>query len=471
MDEQLPQTVRWYLQSLAKVVGAILYVCVVSPLFIIFMVPIVAFYRYTQAYYIKTSRELSRLDNISRSPIYALFGETIDGLTTVRAFRMESALCRRIDGLLDTNQRAYYMSFAANCWLGFRLELVSTLIISGAALLAVLGRPGASASSPGQDTAATAGAAGADQGTSAEIYAGLAGLAISMCLSITQSINWSVRMASDLESQMVSVERLREYIVMPHEAEHYLPLADPPPTWPAVGSIKFANVSMRYREGLPLVLKGVSLDIQGREKIGICGRTGSGKTSLVTALLRLVEVCEGAISIDNVNLRDIGLHALRSRVAVIPQDPMLFSGTVRTNLDPFGLYPDAKVAEGLRRIGLIGCGLQDRVEENGQNYSVGQRQMLCIARALLSDSRVIIMDEATASVDVETDALIQRAIRDEFLNSTVLTVAHRLNTILDSSRVVVLDDGRVAEFDSPANLISRPGSLFALLVKNWETNQ
>lgn len=191
----------------------------------------------------------------------------------------------------------------------------------------------------------------------------------------------------------------------------------------------------------------------------------------MAALLRLVECSSGSIFIDGVDIAEIGLHALRGRVFCVPQDPCLFTGDIRQNLDPFHLYTDEKINEGLRRIGLGGCGLRDKVDDNGSNFSVGQRQMLCIVRALLGESRIIVMDEATASVDVETDALIQRAIREEFKHATVLTVAHRLNTILDSTRVVVMDAGAVLEFDSPANLLSNPSSAFAQLVSSWESDK
>ena len=278
-------------------------------------------------------------------------------------------------------------------------------------------------------------------------------------------------MASDLESQMVGVERLREYIAAPQEAPHFLPLADPPRAWPPQGAVRFSAVSMRYREGLPLVLRNVSLDIRPREKIGICGRTGSGKSSLVTALLRLVECSSGAIFIDGIDIAEIGLHALRSRVSFISQDPCLFSGDIRANLDPFNLHWDDKVRDGLRRIGLAGCALTDKVEENGANFSVGQRQMLCIVRALLGDCKIIVMDEATASIDVGVDQQIQRAIREECKDAVVLTIAHRLNTILDSTRVVVMDGGSVLEFDSPGNLLSNPTSAFAQLVASWEADK
>ena len=323
---------------------------------------------------------------------------------------------------------------------------------------------------------------------------GLAGLAISFALSVTQSLNWTVRMASDLESQMVSVERVKTYATMPQEAPHFLtedPMTANTPTemrqyhhqfrgapgaggaeWPTLGAIEMRTVTMRYREGLPLVLKGLTLSIAAREKVGIVGRTGAGKSSLLTALLRLVELESGSILIDRVDIAHVGLNTLRSVMAVIPQDPVLFSGTVRSNLDPFGKYTDVQIWEGLQRTLLSNSisSLDDKVTENGSNFSVGQRQLLCIARALLSRAKIIIMDEATAAVDVETDAVIQQTIRSEFAHATCLTVAHRLNTIMDSDKVLVMDDGVAAEYDTPANLLANENSMFYALVSNWENS-
>eukprot|EP00605_Chrysophyceae_sp_TOSAG23-4_P001356 GSChrysophyteH1.ASY1.ANO1.1476.1 assembled CDS len=377
-DEQLPQTVRWYLGSMAKVIGVIIY--------------------------ISTSRELSRLDSISRSPIYALFSETLDGLNTLRAFASERRLIKQNHNMLDLQQRAYFLNFSANCWLGVRLEFVGTCIITFASLFAVLGRPVAEGSA----------------------FAALAGLSISFALGITQSLNWSVRMASDLESQMVAVERLSEYSRMTQEAPHYAGRrgveASPSSNWPSEGVIDFQDVKMRYREGLPLVLKGVSFKIRSGEKIGIVGRTGSGNS--------------GTIEIDGEDISKLGLHTLRANIAVIAQDP-LWDGLARAQLtDNFS-------------------SLDKVVEENGSNFSVGERQLICIARALLSESKIIVMDEATAAVD----------------KATCLTVAHRLNTILDSDRVLVMDDGLVLEFDSPSALLKDESSSFYHLAKRWDESR
>ena len=245
----------------------------------------------------------------SRSPIYALFSETLDGLPTIRAFCAETRLAKQNDRLLDINQRAFFLNFSANCWLAVRLELAGTMIVTFAALFAVLGRSGGTKE-------------GAGMGEGNQQFAGLAGLAVSLALSVTQSLNWSVRMASDLESQMVSVERIREYATMLQEAPHFLNNDKSyDMMWPRDGKIEFVNASLQYRDGLPLVLKRINLVIGAREKVGIVGRTGAGKSSLVTALLRLVELQAGSILIDGRDISTMGLNVLRSKMAVIPQDP------------------------------------------------------------------------------------------------------------------------------------------------------
>ncbi|RYG58976.1 hypothetical protein EON64_20730, partial [archaeon] len=273
IDEQIPQTVRSYLSTMAKVTGVLLYIVIITPLFLVALLPIGAFYVMAQKYYIKTSRELTRIESISRSPIYALFSETLEGLATIRAYNIEHTLIRKNNMLLDNNQKAYFLNFAANCWLAVRLEFAGTLIVSFAALCAVMGRDYYLHSNPTHDH---------------RTYAALAGLAISLALSVTQSLNWTVRMASDMESQMVSVERVKEYAEMPGEAPHYLP-ADPAlsnalsrgttsqlhsqSAWPKEGRVEFRSVALRYRSNLPKVLDGVNFVLNPREKVGVVGRT------------------------------------------------------------------------------------------------------------------------------------------------------------------------------------------------------
>jgi ATP-binding cassette subfamily C (CFTR/MRP) protein 1 len=365
--------------------------------------------------------------------------------------------------MVDNQQNAYYLLCVAQCWLAIRLELVGTLFICLACLLAVWNH--------------------VLQGADLQ-FAGLAGLSISYALSVTQSLNWSVRMASDLEASMIAVERIRTYCEIKGEAPRHTE-ADKslPESWPFGGTISFQESSLRYRSGLPLVLKGLNLEIPAGKKLGVVGRTGAGKSTLMVSLLRIVEVDSGKIFIDGYDTSTIGLAKLRASIAVIPQDPVLFSGTIRNNLDPFDQHPDADIYDVLTRVGLYSNGksssshsslsslslnhvqsLGDAVNSEGSNYSVGQRQLLVIARALLSGASIVVMDEATAAVDADSDARIQRVIREEFANATCITIAHRLNTIMDSDFILVMDDGQVAEYGTPQNLL-RKGGRFRDLVR------
>jgi ABC-type multidrug transport system fused ATPase/permease subunit len=463
VDSQLPTTLRAYLGTLSSVLSTLFVISTVTPWFIVCLVPIAAYYVSNQRFFVATYRELRRLDSVSRSPIYALFGETLDGVATVRAFGAENILKARVVDLLDSNQTAFFLTFVAQCWLAVRLELAGTAIITFACLCVVL------------QHSARAGD---------EAFAGAAGLSISFALSVTQSLNWSVRMASDLEAQMISVERVQQYCEIvseaPSETERDRML---PPNFPN-GRIEFKNVQMRYRPNLPLVLKGLTLAIPAGARVGVVGRTGAGKSSIMVALMRLVELSAGRIEIDGEDVSKLGLHLLRSKVAIVPQDPVLFSGTVRSNLDPFEQHAETRLWDVLRRVGLLDDsggaseggattarikGLGDVVEEDGANFSVGQRQLLVIARALLSDCSIVLMDEATAAIDVRTDALIQNAIRTEFKNATTIVVAHRINTIMDSTHILVMDEGRVGQFDSPKALLEK-GGLFLELVNAHESS-
>lgn len=464
LDEELGANLRSYLSTLSSTMTTIITISVVSPLFLIFLAPMVIFYLKQQNFFNKTYRELKRMDSVARSPIYALLGETLDGVTTIRAFNAEPFLFNCINDMLEHQQNAYYLTFTAQCWLAVRLEIIGTFVITFACLCAVFQHQ----------------AIGAN-----EAYAGLAGLAISFALSATQSINWTVRMASDLEANMVAVERIDQYRQLPREADRVSvtdKLVDT--NWPQRGKIEFRNARLRYREGLPLVLKGLNLFLPAQSKVGVVGRTGAGKSTLMVALMRIVELDGGSILIDDVDIKSLGLLTLRSKIAVIPQDPVLFSGTVRINLDPFNNYEDDRLYDVLLRVGLYSSlsstssfgalssksavrSLEDEVQDKGENFSAGERQLLVIARALLSKANIVIMDEATAAVDADTDAKIQRLMRDDFKNATCITIAHRINTIMDSDFILMMDDGVAAEFDSPKTLLEK-GGMFKDLVDAWE---
>eukprot|EP00047_Mylnosiga_fluctuans_P021846 m.109714 g.109714 ORF g.109714 m.109714 type:complete len:1474 (+) comp9049_c0_seq5:48-4469(+) len=439
IDETIPRSLRSYITTALQVLSIIVVISYSTPLFMVAILPMGLLYYWIQRYYIATSRQLQRLESVSRSPIYALFSETLNGVSSIRAYNRQAQFTATNESKVDGNMTAYYPSICANRWLALRLEFVGNCIIFFAALFAVI-----------------------DRGS---IDPGLVGLSLSYAMSVTQTLNWMVRMSTQLESDIVAVERVEEYIQLPSEAPLFLehrPASD----WPATGSIRFDNFALRYRPGLDLVLRNLTCDVRGGEKIGIVGRTGAGKSSLTLSLFRLVEPAGGRIAVDGEDIAKLGLQDLRANLTVMPQDPVLFCGTVRDNLDPFHVYSDQRVWTALETCRLrpfietLGGGLESRVSEGGENFSVGQRQLLCLARAVLRKTKVLVLDEATAAVDLETDQFIQRTIRSEFQDCTVLTIAHRINTILDCDRVMVLDKGEIVEFDSPSALFEHPASIF-----------
>jgi len=298
------------------------------------------------------------------------------------------------------------------------------------------------------------------------LESGLVGLSITYALQVTATLNWMVRMSSELETNIVSVERVKEYSETPTEAEWIIPDSRPPDEWPDAGNIVIDEFDLKYREGLPLVLKQINCDIKPGEKVGIVGRTGAGKSTLTLALFRILERAGGRIMVDGVDIAKIGLQDLRSRLTIIPQDPVLFSGTLRLNLDPFDTHTDDELWKILELSHLknfvsgLDEGLLHPVSEGGENLSVGQRQLVCLARALLRKSKILVLDEATAAVDLETDELIQQTIRREFADRTVFTIAHRLNTIMDYTRIMVLDKGFMMEFDTPQALLAQRGIFY-----------
>ena len=304
------------------------------------------------------------------------------------------------------------------------------------------------------------------------ISPGVVGLSITYSLNVSQTLNWLVRMSADFETNITSVERIKEYCETPHEAEYHIEETKPDDEWPQSGEVKFENFSIKYREVLDNVLNNINFVIKPAEKIGIVGRTGAGKSSLTLSLFRILEKSTGTILIDDVNIKNIGLHDLRHKLTIIPQDPVIFSGTIRMNLDPFKQKNDQDLWKALDLAGLNDFvnGLENKLDyecaEGGENLSVGQRQLICLARALLRKTKILILDEATASIDHQTDKQIQLTIRKEFNNCTVLTIAHRLNTIMDSSRIMVLDNGRIVQFDTPQNLLKNKSGSFYQMAKD-----
>uniref|UniRef100_A0A673LTB9 Canalicular multispecific organic anion transporter 1-like n=1 Tax=Sinocyclocheilus rhinocerous TaxID=307959 RepID=A0A673LTB9_9TELE len=445
VDEMIPMSFRSWILCLLGVLGTLFVICLATPIFTAVVVPMAVIYYFVQRFYVATSRQLRRLDSVSRSPIYSHFGETVSGLSVIRAYGHQQRFLKQNEDTIDQNLKSVYPWIVSNRWLAMRLESLGNLVVFFSALFAVISRD--------------------------SLNSGLVGLSISYALNVTQTLNWLVRMTSELETNIVAVERVREYAEIKNEAP-WITTNRPPDDWPTDGNINFENYKVRYRPELELILHGITCDIQSTEKIGIVGRTGAGKSSLTNCLFRIIEASEGQILVDGIDISTLGLHDLRSRLTIIPQDPVLFSGTLRMNLDPFEKSSDEEIWTVLELAHLkdyvrgLPTGLQHVVSEGGENLSVGQRQLLCLARALLRKSRILILDEATAAVDLETDDLIQNTIRTEFSHCTVLTIAHRLNTILDSSRVMVLDSGKIVEFDSPSVLLNNKQGHFYAMAKD-----
>uniref|UniRef100_A0A7N0T3B4 ABC-type xenobiotic transporter n=1 Tax=Kalanchoe fedtschenkoi TaxID=63787 RepID=A0A7N0T3B4_KALFE len=406
-----------------------------------------------QRYYFATAKELMRINGTTKSFVANHLAESVAGAMTIRAFRQEDRFFTKNLELIDINASPFFLSFTASEWLIQRLETVSAIVLSSCGLCMVLLPPGT-------------------------FKAGFIGMALSYGLSLNMSLVMSIQNQCTLANYIISVERLNQYMHIPSEAPEIVEENRPPPNWPAVGKVEIHDLKVRYRADTPLVLRGISCTFEGGHKIGIVGRTGSGKTTLIGALFRLVEPEGGRVIVDGIDISTIGLHDLRSRFGIIPQDPTLFNGTVRYNLDPLGEHSDREIWEVLRKCQLLEAvqekegGLDSLVMDDGSNWSMGQRQLFCLGRALLRRSRVLVLDEATASIDNATDMVLQKTIRSEFADCTVITVAHRIPTVMDCNMVLAISDGKLVEFDEPMKLMKSEGSLFGQLVKEyWSHSQ
>ncbi|KAF8892115.1 multidrug resistance-associated ABC transporter [Infundibulicybe gibba] len=447
VDQILARVIQGLCRTAAVCLSIVAVIGTSFPPFLLSVIPLGWFYLRVMKYYLATSRELKRLDAVSRSPIFAWFSESLAGLSTIRAFNQQSVFIATNQRRIDHNQICYLPSISVNRWLAVRLEFVGALIILTAASLAMV-------------ALITTG-----------VDAGLVGLVLAYALNTTSSLNWVVRSASEVEQNIVSVERILHQTEVAPEAPQEIPENKPNDVWPNEGQVEFREYSSRYRPELDLILKDISMIIKPKEKIGVCGRTGAGKSSLLLALFRIIEPTQGTILIDSVDISRIGLHDLRSAISIVPQSPDLFEGTLRENIDPVGEYADADIWVALTQahmreyVDTLPEGLDAPVREGGSSLSSGQRQLLCFARALLRKSKILVLDEATSAVDLDTDRAIQEIIRGPaFADMTILTIAHRLNTIMESDRVLVMDAGRIAELDSPDQLLANPNSIFYSLV-------
>ncbi|CAR21771.1 ATP-binding cassette transporter YOR1 [Lachancea thermotolerans CBS 6340] len=455
VDTELTESVRLFVFQLSNIVGVIVMCIIYLPWFAIAVPFLMLVFVGVADHYQSSSREIKRLEAVQRSHVFNNFNEVLGGMDTIRAYRGERRFLTKSDFLTNKMNEAGYLVVAIQRWVAIALDMIAMAFALIVTLLCVTRQFHISAAS--------------------------VGVLLTYVLQLPGLLNMLLRAMTQGENDMNSTERLISYATeLPLEAAYRRPEMSPPAEWPTDGRIEFDHVSLAYRPGLPLVLKDVTLHVAAGEKIGICGRTGAGKSTIMSALYRMCELHDGSITIDGVDISTLGLYDLRSKLSIIPQDPVMFKGDVRKNLDPFHERTDDELWHALVRGGAIPAEslatvraqthenagslsnmhkfhLQQEVEEDGTNFSLGERQLLALTRALVRQSKILILDEATSSVDYETDAKIQTRIVEAFSNCTILCIAHRLNTILDYDRILVLDQGRVCEFDTPAALYARGG--------------
>lgn len=450
LDLELAGKIGWCAFSIIQILGTIAVMSQVAWQVFVIFIPVTAVCIWYQQYYIPTARELARLAGVQRAPILHHFAESLAGAATIRAFDQDERFIIGNLELVDNHSRPWFHNVSAMEWLSFRLNLLSNFVFAFSLVLLVTLPEGV-------------------------VDPSIAGLAVTYGINLNvlqASVIWNI---CNAENKMISVERILQYSNIKSEAPVVIEESRPPNNWPEVGTICFKNLKIRYAEHLPSVLKHISCTFPGRKKVGVVGRTGSGKSTLIQAIFRIVEPREGTIIIDGVDICKIGLHDLRSRLSIIPQDPAMFEGTVRTNLDPLQQYSDSEIWKALDKCQLGHLvrakdgKLDSTVVENGENWSVGQRQLFCLGRALLKKSSILVLDEATASVDSATDGVIQKIISHEFNDRTVVTIAHRIHTVIDSDLVLVLSEGRVAEYDTPGRLLKRPDSFFSKLIQEYSS--
>ncbi|CAL9163031.1 unnamed protein product [Musa hybrid cultivar] len=445
VDTDIPYRVAGLVFALIQLLCIIILMSQVAwPVFILFIVVFTISIWY-QNYYISAARELARMVGIQKAPILHHFSESLAGAATIRSFNQEERFRKRNLTLIDDYSRITFHNYATMEWLSVRINFLFNLVFF--AMLTIL------VSMP-RNT----------------IDPSLAGLAATYGLNLNVLQAWVIWNICNVENKMISVERILQFSAIPSEAPLVIEHSRPEENWPTSGTIELDDLKVRYKPNLPMILKGLSCTLPGGKKIGVVGRTGSGKSTLIQTLFRVVEPTSGRIVIDSIDISRIGLHDLRSRLSIIPQEPTLFQGTVRTNLDPLQQHPDSEIWEALYKCRLGEIVKQDQrlldapVAEDGENWSVGQRQLVCLARVLLDKRRILVLDEATASVDTATDNFIQKTIREITNNCTVITVAHRIPTVIDSDLVLVLDEGKILEFSSPKELLEDESSAFSKLV-------
>ncbi|XP_077196333.1 ATP-binding cassette sub-family C member 9 isoform X5 [Paroedura picta] len=444
IDQHIPPTLESLTRSTLLCLSAIGMISYATPYFLLALVPLgIAFY-FIQKYFRVASKDLQELDDSTQLPLLCHFSETAEGLTTIRAFRHEARFKQRMLELTDTNNIAYLFLSAANRWLEVRTDYLGAFIVLTAAVASITHGP----------------------------TSGIMGLGLLYALTITNYLNWVVRNLADLEVQMGAVKKVNSFLNM--ESENYegtMDVSQVPKDWPQEGEIKIDNLCVRYENNLKPVLKHVKAYIKPGQKVGICGRTGSGKSSLSLAFFRMVDIFDGKIVIDGIDISKLPLHMLRSRLSIILQDPILFSGSIRFNLDPEckctddTLWEALEIAQLKNMVKSLPGGLDAVVTEGGENFSVGQRQLFCLARAFVRKSSILIMDEATASIDMATENILQKVVMTAFADRTVVIIAHRVHTILTADLVIVMKRGNILEYDTPEHLLAQEDGIFASFVR------
>uniref|UniRef100_A0A674F4V2 Multidrug resistance-associated protein 4 n=1 Tax=Salmo trutta TaxID=8032 RepID=A0A674F4V2_SALTR len=415
LDSLLPWTFVDFIQVFLQILGVIIVAAAVIPWILIPVVPLLVVFLFLRRYFLQTSRDIKRLESTTRSPVFSHLSSSLQGLWTIRAFKAQQRFQQAFDAHQDLHSEAWFLFLTTSRWFALRLDGICSIFVTITTFGCLFLRD--------------------------DLKAGAVGLALSYAVTLIGMFQWGVRQSAEVENMMTSVERVVEYTELESEAPWETDIR-PPPDWPRHGFITFDQVNFSYYADSPPVLKNITAVFRSREKVGIVGRTGAGKSSLISALFRLAEP-DGRISIDGVLTAEIGLHTLRQRISIIPQDPVLFTGTMRKNLDPFSQHTDEDLWNALGEVQLrtvveeLPGRLETMLAESGSNFSVGQRQLVCLARAILRRNKILIIDEATANVDPRTDGLIQQTIREKFRECTVLTIAHRLNTIIDCDRILV----------------------------------
>lgn len=437
VELSLPRSLIDAGQCLIETIAVSTIITIVAPVMLLLFAPVIVIYFLLSRAFRPVSRDLQRLISTTLSPIFAITSESLSGIESLRASALNESFNRLFAKALDAHNRCNLTQTAINRWLGIRLEILGSAIICAVGIAASLG-----------------------WSTSTGIA--FSGLALAYASAMTASMNWAIRSISMVENSLTSFERIERYS---STASEKLPGLPAPPGWPLHGEVRFQELSVRYRPHLPTVLKQLTFTIPAGSRVGVIGRTGSGKSTLILSLLRLIEPCAGEIQIDGVRLSDLALDDVRRSLAVVPQEPVLFSGSLRDSLDPFSEFSDGEIQSVLERVEMksflsaLPAGLSSEVREGGFNFSNGQRQLICLARALLRRTKVVILDEATASIDIHTDRTVQRTIRREFIGSTLIVIAHRLETVLDSDLIVALNHGELAEFGPPQELLRTKGSI------------